>query len=454
MAIWVNRSYKCEGKKNINPMNFNILLYEFKHFTKSKAKLFSFIFFIIICVFSIYNGFEIANKQKNTIKDINNKTELENLKIIDWFDQGKKGPEDRAWVNIEDPYWAIRYTSSYVVKEPSSLFPLGIGQAQQFGFYKKINRWSSTYDTDIVHEISNYERLINGDIDFSFIIIFLLPILLIILTYNINGLEKDLKIHKLISIQNSNVNMWVLNRLFFYFFLVIISIDLLIIGVGLSNNSMSNNQSIFKLVLISNIYTLTYFIIFYFLNIYGKNSSGIAFKMISIWLFFSVIIPGSVHQYVNYKYPVNYMVDFLDVNRKQTYDVFKLENNKLYNKIIKIHPEITQDKELKGLISEKQKIRRSISSIVNQMNVSAVKEIEKQNEDKNRLIRSTYLFNPISFLQNIWNSCTHTDYYAYEKFRVKIQESISVRNKLMVLEIWDETKVDKETYKEYLRILN
>ena len=40
-------------------------------------------------------------------------------------------------------------------------------------------------------EISNYERLINGNIDFSFLVIFLLPILLIILTYNINGLEKD-----------------------------------------------------------------------------------------------------------------------------------------------------------------------------------------------------------------------------------------------------------------------
>ena len=31
-----------------------------------------------------------------------------------------------------------------------------------------MNRWSSTYDDDIVEEISNYERLINGNIDFSF----------------------------------------------------------------------------------------------------------------------------------------------------------------------------------------------------------------------------------------------------------------------------------------------
>ena len=225
--------------------------------------------------------------------------------------EGIKVPEDRSWVNIEDPYWSIRYTPSYVVKEPSPLLPLGIGQSQQFGFYKKINRWSSTYDADIVQEISNYERLINGNIDFSFLIIFLLPILLIILTYNVNGLEQDLGFHKLISIQNSRIKLWILNRLLFYVLLVILSINILILGVGLYNSGLSNLQSIFKIVLISNLYIIFFFIIFYFLNLHGKSSSSVAFKMISIWLLFCVIIPGSVHQYVSFKYPANYMTDFL-----------------------------------------------------------------------------------------------------------------------------------------------
>ena len=92
---------------------------------------------------------------------------------MNWFDSINKGPENKKWINVEDPYWAIRSTTSYIFKEPSSLMPLGLGQSQQFGFYKKVNRWSSTYDNDMVEEISNYERLISGNIDFSFIIIFL-----------------------------------------------------------------------------------------------------------------------------------------------------------------------------------------------------------------------------------------------------------------------------------------
>ena len=88
------------------------------------------------------------------------------------------------------------------------------------------------------------------------------------------------------------------------------------------------------------------------------------------------------------------------------------------------------------------------------MNIEAANKIERQNEDKNSLIRSTYFFNPVSFVQNIWNSYTSTDYDSYKKFRSEIEESIKSRNKLLVLEIWIEKKVDKKTYREYLKVLN
>tara|TARA_B100001540_G_scaffold59141_1_gene53162 strand:- start:1224 stop:2534 length:1311 start_codon:yes stop_codon:yes gene_type:complete len=435
-------------------MSLSVFLFEFKHFIRSKAKLFSYLFFMLLCVFSIYNGFEIMHKQIDSIIDIQQKQKKEVLQLVEWFDKQEKGPEDKPWVNIENPYWSIRYTPSYIIKEPSSLFPLGIGQSEQFAFYKKVTRWSSTYDTDMVEEISNYERLINGNIDFSFLIIFLLPILLIILTYNINGLEKDLKFHKLISVQNKRINRWIFNRLSFYVFLLLVSINSLILGVGLFNSGFSNISSILRLILISNLYIISFSLIFYYLNNKGKSSSSIAFKMISVWLLFCVIIPGSVHQYVSFKYPVNYMTDFLDVNRKEKYEVFKLEDFDLYNILIDIYPNIEYTKKSQDKQLDSPTVRRSISVIIDQMNIYAVNYIEKQNEEKNKLIRLSYFFNPISYVQNIWNSCTSTDYNAYRDFRIEIQESISERNKLLVLELWKDNKVDKEKYKMYLEVLN
>ena len=115
----------------------------------------------------------------------------------------------------------LGYIPISATKKPSPLMPLGIGQAEQYGYYKNITNWSSTYDNDMVEEIANPERLVNGNIDFSFLVIFLLPILIIIMTYNIRGLEQDFRFDKLIKIQYGSVSQWIFIRFSFYILLLI-----------------------------------------------------------------------------------------------------------------------------------------------------------------------------------------------------------------------------------------
>ena len=228
----------------------------------------------------------------------------------------------------------------------------------------------------------------------------------------------------------------------------------MILSVGLITNSFAYFKSMLTLILISNLYVIVFSFIFYLIIKNASSSSSVAFKMISFWLFFCVITPGSVHQYVSIKYPANYMTEFLDVNREQTYEVFKLDDIELYDFLVEIHPEIVETKKSQQDTLDSQLVRRCISTIINQMNIAAENEIEMQNEDKNNLIKSTYFFNPISYVQNLWNSCTATDYYSYGMYRLDIQESVISRNKLIVLELWNESEVDKEIYSRYLKILN
>ena len=58
---------------------------------------------------------------------------------------------------------------------------------------------------------------------------------------------------------------------------------------------------------------------------------------------------------------------------KKTYDIFKLDNSNLYTRLLEIHPEISLNKDSLEINLENKKIRRSISSIVNKMNVDAGK---------------------------------------------------------------------------------
>ena len=429
---------------------FNVFLFEFHHFRKNISKVITYLIFVLACIYSIYNGFSLYNKQINTITHIENEQKNDINKVLGWFEND---------LTEQKPDWAFKYIPLYTIKNPSPLLPLGIGQAEQYSFYKKVGKWSSTFDADMMEEISNPERLVNGSIDFSFLIIFLLPILLIILTYNIGGLEKDLRFDKLITIQSRSFPKWVLFRFLFYVFLLLLTVIILIFSVVLINNVPTEfNSSIYDLILLSSLYVILFSIIFYCIIIFSDSTSSIAFKMISIWLLFCVVLPGGVHQYASLKHPTNYMTDFLDANRNDFYELVSLPAENIYKKLNDIYPNVDetlygmQVKANNGNLNDANynALRQTICSVANDMNKNVIVEIEEGNNLKNKFIESTYWFNPISCFLNKWNSYTATDYNSYYNFRNNIQDDIDKILTLLVLGVWDNKKVDKLSFQNYL----
>ncbi|MAA79678.1 MAG: hypothetical protein CL916_10500 [Deltaproteobacteria bacterium] len=431
-----------------------VFMFEQTHFRRTPSKVISCLLFFIACLYSIYNGFDIQHSQEHIIDRIQTEQAEEIDNVLTWFANGEKGPKDRDWVDIHDPYWALRYTPTYTIKKPSILLPLGIGQTEQYGYYKEISFWSTTYDNDMVEEIANPERLLQGNIDFSFLIIYLLPLLLVILTYNIGGLERDKQFEKLITIQYGSIRIWLGTRFAFYVTLLLFAIVSCVVGVALINNGFYLLfAELGSLLLLAIGYTLFFAILFFFVLIRSSGSSASAFQMISIWLLLCVVIPGTVHQYASIQVPVHYMTDYLDTNRKETYATYALSSDVLLDKLRTVYPEITKTKHGKEDSKEDKIIRRSIGAIINEMNKDAVAHIEKRNEVKNKIIRSSYWYNPVSFAQNQWNTYTYSDYYSFQKYRMEVQQTIDTKIKLLVFEIWNQKTVDREIFEQYIQAL-
>ena len=101
-------------------MNLNIFTYELKHFYRNKAKLYSYIVFMFLSLYALINVYNIKEKQQDTINEIYHKQEQERLKVIKWYENNQIGPDDKSWVNINDPFWAILYNPTYVLKTPQN----------------------------------------------------------------------------------------------------------------------------------------------------------------------------------------------------------------------------------------------------------------------------------------------------------------------------------------------
>ena len=430
----------------------HLLSFEFTHFTRDKSKVLSYCLFTLACFYAIFNGFELQRKQRNTIENIQLEQQKEIQKVVSWFDEGKTGPEDRSWVDIHEPYWSLLYAPIYTIKKSSPLLPLGLGQSEQYGYYKEVTIWSSTYDNDMVEEIANPERLVNGNIDFSFLVIYLLPLLLIVLTYNIGGLEKDAHFERLVKIQFGSLSKWLGFRFSFYVTIVMLTVVTFILGVAYINSGLPLwTSSLGGLLLLSVGYILFFSTLFFGVLIYSSGSRSNAFNMIGIWLLLCLIIPGSTHQYVSTKVPVNYMTDFLDVNRKEAYATYSLPTEALSKRLFDMYPKIMETEKAKESVMDEKIVRRSVSALINNMNKNAIAEIEQKNEIKNQLICSSYWFNPISFVQNQWNFYTKTDYYAYRNYRENVQQSIDQKISILIFDTWNQKNIDKKDYEQYIQ---
>jgi ABC-2 type transport system permease protein len=432
----------------------NIFLFEFKHFRKNKFKVLAFILFLVASLYAVYNGISLQQKQEAEISGIKQKSLKDEQKVISWFSEGKKGPEERPWIDVKEPFWALWYKPVYIFKNPSPLIALSIGQTEQYGFYKSISNRSSTYDEDMVEEITNPERLINGNIDFLFVLLFLMPLLLIILSYNINGLEKDLIFDKLVSIQTGDNRIWLSIRLSFYILITFFSICLIILMIAFSQNAFSSHSSeLYSFITITFLYFVFWGFVLFIIIINSMGSSSQAFRMISIWLVLCVLLPGGVHQFASLKYPANYMTNYLDASRKEAYKIYDLSPDTLSKELMLLYPELKNTKHAKDTIVDERIIGNSISALLNSMNKKAIRSIEYQNEQKNKLIIFTYWFNPVSFFQNRLNQITGTDYYAYLTYRENVQKAIDKKIRLLVFETWDKKIVDWATYQRYSNLL-
>jgi len=430
--------------------NIIIILHEFKHLKKSTFKIIALILFVLASIYGLQNGYELFCKQKKEINSIETKNIQKFNEVASWYETAKIGPDNKPWVNITSPVWAVSYVPTTIIKKPEPLLLFSIGQAEQFGYYKNITELSSVLDADIAEEIANPERLSVGTIDFSFVILYLTPILAIILLFNIGGMEKDLNFNRLIEI-TTNPKQWLLARFSAYFILINSLICVVITPYIIRTNAWS--KSLFFIFLLIITYNLFWFIVMYFINLKGRGSNDQAIKMATVWICICIVIPGAIHQITSIKYPSDYMKDFLNASRKETYAIYELPATTIKEKLLNNYPTLKETIEAKQTEINEQIMNDCTSGLFNILVKEAVQKIENKNEKRNDFIKNTRWINPITCFQNKLNELCKTDYYAYKHYRADIQKAIDKKISLILHDSWNNKTVDKKLFLNYVEQL-
>ncbi|WP_339922870.1 DUF3526 domain-containing protein [uncultured Cyclobacterium sp.] len=431
---------------------------EWKHLWRTRSKVIALLLFMALSLYAMNNGYAIYTKQSLESNEILSAQEADFKTVSAWMDKEHKGPEGKDYVDISETLWAIWYTPSWKVKQPSPMMVYSIGQSGNFGYYKKVMEWSTIYDNDLIQEIANPEQLAASYLDFGFAVLYLGPLLLIILLYNIKGFEQDHHMIGLLKVQVNSFAKWLMARISFYYLLVIATIlFLMIIYGGIAGVLLTNTWAFITFFITVALYLLFWTVILSLIMAMNTGSTIKAVSMSAIWLVLAVLIPGSVHQWMALSHPSSYMTEFLDAQRNgrnELYAMYSFSQDSLQKVLLDPKLELHQTLAGKDSLIEEPLISNALPYLANRKTSKAAADIEKANEERNRLIQASYFFNPVTFFQNRLNAICETDYYAYKRFREQIQEIIDRRSEAKAKDSWNRITVDSQRLQYYKNYFN
>jgi ABC-2 type transport system permease protein len=346
------------------------------------------------------------------------------------------------------------YATHYVIDDPSSTMIFNSGQSDHFGYYKRVSMWTTAYDSDLTAELSNPEMVQLGALDFSFVWLYLMPLLLVVLTYHTKGLEKDLGFLPLLQVQQPNLNSWLAQRLAVIGMGILILLSLLILSASLLVGDLSLGKDVFTLWVVYSLYLILWLVIIYLIIKFGKGQADQALKMVGVWLLLTIVMPGIVNQYILLKKPADLMMDMIEASRDGQSEIFDRPKEAIIEDSKRIMPELVDLEVAKhdSLLSQDM-INGAYRLVLNEYMSEVSNRIMQDQMERNKMIAASYWFNPVTGFHNWLNNITKTGHKSNLDFRKKIQKAGEVINQTLIKDEWSEKKMDKSSFEEYSKLL-
>jgi len=432
------------------------LYYEWLHLWRNPFKVVAIILFILAGFYGLQNGYHLYQERTQEVAKIEHEAQQIRDGAEIWIKNGEKGPEERPWVDINTPFWAMWYGNHYLFDKPSLLMNYSIGQSEYFGYYKRLSMWSSAYDSDLTAELSNPEKTALGAFDFTFVWLYLLPLLLIVLCYSIQGLEHDLGFMTLLQVQQSSRIRWIVQRMGAISFFIGVSLFFFMLLPALVSGTKDGQiSSLILLFLYYAGYFLGWLVLWGYMIYHGKSQKEQALRMALVWLVLCIVIPGTVHQAAQLMHPGGLYLSFIDAQRDGQAEIFDQPFEKVYTQVSGKFPEL---KETYWAVQDSvasQDAQNAIYRMALNLHLNEViDEILSRQEARNHFIRASYWINPITAIHNRINAMAGTDYTANIAYRKSIQKAGTQYNYRLLMDEWNQVSVDAALFEDYCQLFD
>lgn len=288
-----------------------------KRFLRSWATIGAFVLLLTLGLVSIAVGRQHIDQQTAKVEKVHEQQEAHIHKQVTYH------PDDLPLL--------LYYLKFAYITPTDPLAGLSIGQSDLSTSVQHVTILGlegQRYDTDLV----NPSKLEAGNLDLSFVIIFLFPLVIIALCFSVLHEEVERGTWRLIRVQGTSLVRFFLAKMSIRLMLVMVAL-ILLFAVAIVVLELPLSQELGAFALLALLYILFWFAVCYAVVSLQRSSGFNAVVLLSLWLILVVLVPVGINGYVSSRYPVGEALSLSirqrdeyhkrwDTNKKETMDAF------------------------------------------------------------------------------------------------------------------------------------
>lgn len=275
--------------------------HEIKMLCRSRLQIAAIMLFIAMGIYSIYYGKAEINTQQRKIQMVTDsvkhaqETYAAALHGDTSSRQGLLRYETAAFPSL------VRFNYTFTASNPPApLAALSLGQRDLYPYYYLLNA-QSLYVQTLKGDIHNPFRLSGGNFDLAFVCIYLLPLLIIALGFDVLSFEQDMGTYTLLRNSPHPIRNILLAKMLFRF-TITAAIILLLSLYGMAVTGKEVTGSLLPLLLwitVLLLYSLLWHSLLLFINTLRKSTAFNAIAALATWIGLLIIIPATLNLYIN-----------------------------------------------------------------------------------------------------------------------------------------------------------
>lgn len=235
----------------------------------------------------------------------------------------------------------------YAVLPPGPLAALGIGQSDLYPYYFKVS--TASKDTFLNNdEIENPVHLLSGRFDAAFVILYLYPLIILALSYNLISGEKEAGTLSLTLSQPIALRQLVLGKVLLRFSIVLaLAVGLALMGASMGGVSLVDSASITRLALWAAVvaaYGAFWFALAVTVNAFGGTSTTNAIALSGAWLALVLVVPSVLNVIAKVSHPVPSRVELTNAMRTASREATQ-QGSALLSRYLEDHPDLVATSE-------------------------------------------------------------------------------------------------------------